>query len=135
MLYLDSSALVKLVALEPESAALFAFLAERTELVSSAVAGVEVRRAVNRLENSGHLRARADTVLGSVALLRIDDAILAAAGALEPRTLRSLDALHLASALSVRDELEGFLAYDRGLGEAARGQGLKVLAPGARGAV
>ena len=130
MLYLDSSALVKLVASEPESARLFAFLAGRAELVSSALSRVEVMRAVHRLDDAGELRARAESVLGSVALLRIDDAILTAAAALEPRTLRSLDALHLASALSVRDALEGFLAYDQGLAEAARRQGLKVRAPG-----
>lgn len=130
MLYLDSSALVKLVASEPESAALFEFLAGRSELVSSAVARVELTRAVNRLEEAGDLGVRAERVLGSLALLRIDDPILAAAGALAPRTLRSLDAIHLASALSVREELEGFVAYDHGLAEAARGHGLKVLAPG-----
>ena len=131
MLYLDSSALVKLVASEPESTALFGFLAGRSELLSSAVARVEVRRAVNRLGEAGGLAARAERVLESVALLRIDDPILAAAGALEPRTLRSLDAIHVASALSVREGLEGFVAYDRGLAEAAQGQGLTVLAPGA----
>ncbi len=131
MLYLDSSALVKLVASEPESAALFGFLAGRAELVSSAVARVEVLRAVRRLEDPGALAARAERILESLALLRVDDAILEAAGAVGPRSLRTLDALHLATALALGGELEGFLAYDRELAEAARGQGLTVLAPGA----
>ena len=131
MLYLDSSALVKLVAAEPESAALFRFLEGRSELVSSAVARVEVTRAVHRLGGAGGLADRAERVLESAALLKIDDATLEVAGALEPRTLRSLDAIHLAAALSVREGLEGFVAYDRGLLEAARDQGLEVLMPGA----
>lgn len=130
MLYLDSSALVKLVASEPESAALFRFLADRPELVSSAVARVELMRAIRRLGDEDDLAARAERVLGSLGLLRVDDAILAAAGAVEPRSLRGPEALHLATALSVRDELEGFVVYDRGLAEAAWWQGLVVLAPG-----
>ena len=130
MLYLDSSALVKLVASEPESPALFTLLGQWSELVSSAVARVEVTRAVNRLEAAGELEARARQVLGAVALLRIDDPILASAAALEPRALRTLDALHLAAALSLREELEGFVVYDRALAGAARQQGLTVLAPG-----
>ena len=131
MLYLDSSALVKLVASEPESAALFEFLAGRAEIVSSAIARVEVTRAVKRRGNEGELRERAERVLGSIALLRIDDAILTAAGTLGPKALRTLDAVHLATALSVREELEGLLVYDRDLAAAARGQGLTALAPGA----
>lgn len=131
MLYLDSSALVKLVASEPESAALFEYLTDRTELLSSAIARVEVTRAVHRQGNEGGLRERAERVLGSIALLRIDDAILTAAGALRSKTLRTLDAIHLVTALSVHDELEGVVVYDRGLAEAARGEGLTTLAPGA----
>lgn len=129
MLYLDSSALVKLVASEPESAALFGALAGRPELVSSALARVEVMRAVGRLDKAARLRARADRVLGSVALIRVDDALLEAAGELEPRRLRTLDALHLATALSLATALEGFVVYDLGLAEAARRHGLAVLAP------
>ena len=131
MLYLDSSALVKLVASEPESAALFAFLAGRTELTSSAIARVEVTRAVERRGEDGDLQERAERVLASIALLRIDDAVLTAAGTLQPKTLRTLDAIHLAAALSVREELEGVVVYDRDLAVAVRGQGLTALAPGA----
>ena len=131
MLYLDSSALVKLVAPEPESKALFGYLADRPELLSSALARVELMRAVRRLGNEGDLRARTEKVLGSVALLRVDDPVLTAANALEPSTLRSLDAIHLATALSVRDELESFVVYDRNLAAAAQAHGLSVSTPGA----
>ena len=129
MLYLDSSALVKLVASEPESAALFEFLAGRTELVSSAIARVEVTRAVRRRGDDRDLQERAEAVLGSLALLHVDDAVLTAAATLGPGSLRTLDAIHLASALSVREELEGALVYDRDLAEGAREEGLTVLAP------
>ncbi len=88
-------------------------------------------RAVKRLGDEGALQTRAERVLDSIALLRIDDSILATAGTLGPPTLRTLDAIHLATALSVRDALEGVIVYDRDLAEAAEVQGLTVLAPGA----
>src|SRR5579884_2432397 len=63
-------------------------------------------------------------------LVRLDEPLLDRAGELEPRTLRSLDAMHLAAALAIGPELGAFLTYDERLAEAARGVGLTVHAPG-----
>ena len=104
LLYLDSSAIVKLVLVEAESEALRDALAQYPERVSSALAAVEVRRAVRRVSPLRAVHQRADDVLAGIDLLQIDDPILTAAGALEPPLLRSLDALHLAAALAVADE-------------------------------
>lgn len=85
LLYLDSSALVKLVVAEPETTALLEFLAGWPDRVSSALALVEVRGAVKRIGAGPAVRRRATRVLARVALIRIDDAVLAAAA--RPREL------------------------------------------------
>jgi uncharacterized protein len=71
----------------------------------------------------------ARSLLHDMALIPIDDAVLDGAGSLDPERLRSLDALHLATALSVRNELGAFVTYDHRLAEAARGHELNVLSP------
>ena len=126
--YLDSSSLVKLVVREPESGALARFLRREKERVSSALARVEVVRAV-RAHGSGAV-ARATSVLARVHLLRVDDDVLADAAALDPPVLRSLDAIHLASARALGSELEGIVTYDTRMAEAARLLGISVFAPG-----
>jgi len=96
--------------------------------VSSALLGIEAIRACAR-----HGREYARTArewLMDVSLLPLDDVVLEAATALRPTGLRSLDALHLATALSVRKELGAFIAYDDRLAEAARQHGLPVVQPG-----
>jgi predicted nucleic acid-binding protein len=130
LLYLDSSAIVKLVALEPESGALHDWVSRRGDAVVSALAMVELQRAVRRLEDRSALKRRASTVLNRIALIQVDDAILHRAAHLETADLRSLDAIHLATALSIREHLEAFVVYDRRLGLAAESLGLKVTAPG-----
>ena len=127
--YLDASALVKLVAEERESSVLERFLAARPERVSSALARVEVLRSVGRSPLGIAGRRRAEDVLSRIALLRLSEDILAAAGALEPPTLRPLDALHLATALSMGPSLTDFVTYDLRLASAARAAGLDVFAP------
>ena len=127
---MDSSALVKLVAAEPQSDALFEFIADRSPVVSSALARVELLRAVKRAGDREQHKQRAEQVLASIALLRIDDGILGQAARLEPLALRTLDAVHLATAMVLGADLATFVAYDRQLLEAARAQGLKVVAPG-----
>ncbi len=129
VLYLDSSALVKLVAPEPETTALLALLEPRPEVVSSALARVEVLRAVVR--SGGRKRAieRARTVLSRVFLVAMDDPILEAAAALRPARLRSLDAIHLATALALRPDVETIVSYDDRLNAAARALELPVLTP------
>ncbi len=128
LLYLDSSALVKLVVAEPETSALMSFLASWPDRVSSALARVEVLRAVKRAGAGLAVRRRATRVLARVALVRVDEPVLAAAARLEPPALRSLDALHLATARSIYG-VAGIVTYDRRLGQAASRARLKVWAP------
>ena len=129
LLYLDSSAIVKLVAREPETDALVERLRTGADLVSSALARVEVARAVRRAGIPGVDLPRAEAVLDALALLRIDEAVLDAAGLMDPPDLRSLDAIHLASALSLGEALGALVTYDAQLASAARTSGLEVLAP------
>lgn len=129
MLYLDASAIVKLVAPEPESAALLAYLRSHPDVVCSALARVEVLRAVRRLQSAQRLAQRAEAVLDTITLVAIDDAILTAAANQMPSTLRSLDAIHLATALQVREDLEAMVVYDERLADAANDAGLTVEAP------
>src|SRR5262249_26963833 len=96
MVYLDSSALVKLVIAEPESAALRRYLRAEPERASCALARVEVLRAVRG--HSAMALTRARRLLQRLHLVAIDDDLLDAAAMLDPRVLRSLDAMHLAAA-------------------------------------
>jgi hypothetical protein len=127
--YLDSSAVAKLVLSEPESPALLEALSAWPDLVSSALSRVEVLRAVRRARAGVDVEARADGVLDRIALRPIGEDVLSRAIAIDPETLRSLDAIHLATALSFGEELESFVAYDAALSSAARDAGLQVLAP------
>lgn len=129
LLYLDSSALVKLVAREAETAALLSLLEPRPEVASSALARVEVLRAVGRAGGSKKSRERAREVLSRVALVAVDDPILEAAATLGPADLRSLDAIHLATALALQPEIEAIVSYDSRLNAAAKALGLSVLTP------
>lgn len=125
--YLDSSAIVKLVVAEAESAALLAHLRTRSVLVSSALARVEVIRAVRKHGAASVARAR--TILDRIHCLALDDATLDAAAMLDPTTLRSLDAIHLAAALTFEGELGEIVTYDTRMAEAAEGLDVEVLAP------
>jgi hypothetical protein len=129
--YLDSSAIVKLVQREGESSALRRFLTRRpdTPRVVSSLARVEVVRAVS----SGGSRAvaRARLVLDRLHELPIDRSLLDRAGLLDvSRALRSLDAIHLASALALGGTLQAVVTYDAGMAAAAEALGLEVTAPG-----
>jgi uncharacterized protein len=128
-LYLDSSAIVKLVAAEAESLALFGFVRRYEERLSSVLARVEVHRAVRRAGGSAAQRRRADRVLARVALVRLDEPIIVMASKLRPTDLRSLDAIHLATALSAPDDLAGIVTYDEGLARAAATARLRVFQP------
>ncbi len=130
LLYLDASALVKLVVAEPETPALLSLLKDYPDRVSSALSLVELHRALRRVEAPPAQHRRAAEVLMRIALLRLDDAILRQAAELAPADLRSLDAIHLATALSVVDDLAGFVGYDRRLNTGAARLKLRVLSPG-----
>ena len=112
---------------ESESAALLAELASWDGYVSSALLAVESIRACSRRSAEDGREAR--IWLEGISLLPLDEAILDRATELEPAGLRSLDALHLATALSIRDELGVFVAYDNRLAGAARKRGLPVAQP------
>jgi len=125
--YLDSSAIVKLVIAEPESAALRQHLRRRRPLVSSALARTEVLRAL--LGEVPEATARAQALLGHIDLLRINDRVLGTAGALLPAHLRSLDAIHLASALQLGTDLDSLVSYDHRMLDAAHHIGISVASP------
>jgi predicted nucleic acid-binding protein len=125
--YLDTSAFVKLVRSEPGSHALRAAIASDDAVVSSMLLVVEGRRAAARYGPPAPTRARA--ALAAITLLAIDDDTVETAAALEPLALRSLDAVHLAAALSLGDELGGLYCYDRRLCAAAAAHGLDVRCP------
>lgn len=118
---------------EPESEALRSWIAERPEQVSSVVAAIEVRRAILRSMPSAEAEdsrvERANFLVGSLGLLALDDAVVVAAGGVRPPTVRTLDAIHVATALTIPD-LEGVVTYDDRLAEAAREAGLAVFQPG-----
>jgi len=128
LLYLDSSALVKLVVAEPETTALLAFLAGWPHRISSALARVEVLRAVKRAGAGPAIGRRATRVLARIALIRIDDPVLAAAARVPPPELRTWDAIHVATARSL-DGLAGIVTYDARLGRAAARARIKVWSP------
>lgn len=125
--YLDSSALVKLAIDEPESAALRRYLRRRRPLVSSALARTEVIRALLLEGDEGVARGRA--VLGRVELARVNDRVLNAAGVLLPLDLRSLDAIHLATAGQLGPDLDQIITYDERMLDAAKRLRLKTASP------
>lgn len=127
--YLDSSALLKLVLPERESEPLRAALAAWPDWVTSRIAGVECHRAVRRLGRPSSLVARVRHVLASCTLLHVDEATLRLAEEIGEPHLRSLDAIHLAAALSMGDHPGAFVTYDDRLAVAARSFELVVIAP------
>ena len=137
--YLDTSALTKLVVQEQETDALRRFLRRggSARLVSSALARTELRRAVLRFadrsdvtdEQARAAAREATSLLRRLDLVRVGAPILDNAGRLGPARLRSLDAIHLATALALGPRLQVLVAYDERLVEAARQVGLSAEAP------
>jgi uncharacterized protein len=129
VIYLDSSALVKLALTEPESAALAAFLAGHPgqALVSSTLHRAEVLRAIWRAE-PGAL-PRAQRIIRRVTLVSLTHELLDNAGTVPPGTLPTSAAIHLASALMIKRDLTAFVCYDQALSDAAEAAGLPVAAP------
>lgn len=127
--YLDASALLKLVVAEAESDALLRFLRRHPIRVTSALSHVEVLRAVRHVGEAAATRAR--RVLARVQQLRIDEEVLEAAATLDPAVLRSLDAIHAASALALAEDLAAVLTYDQRMLGALAALDLPARAPGA----
>lgn len=134
LFYTDASALVKLVLSEPESGRLRAYLAD-ADLVSCELVLTEVPRAIRRAAARDRalpldlLIARAGETLDAVALVPLDRAVLAAAGALAEPALRALDAIHVTAAAAALP-LDAFVTYDERQAAAARLAGIRTVAPG-----
>jgi len=130
MIYLDSSALVKLALTEPESAALARWLADRADqpLVSSVLHRAEVPRAVWRAE-PGAL-PRSYRVIKRIAKVALTADVLDTSATLPPQALSPAQAIHLASALVLKRDLSAFVAYEECLLAAAADVGLPVASPG-----
>lgn len=126
LLYLDSSALVKLVHEELESRELHAVLDRWPVQTTSVVGDVEIRRVALRSGIGGD----ADAVLAALSLIELDEPVQRLARRVGSPALRSLDAIHLASALSLGDDLGAFCCYDSRLIADAEAAGLTVLSPG-----
>jgi predicted nucleic acid-binding protein len=127
VVYLDSSALVKLVIAEAESSPLRRYLTGEPERASCALARVEVLRAVRGSGSAALARAR--RLLQRLNIVQVDDELLEAAATLDPRVSRSLDAIHLAAAQLFGDELTAIVTYDRRMAAAASLVALPVAAP------
>ena len=132
MIYLDTAALVKLIRVEAESTALVAWLADRPgrSLVCSTLVEVELPRALRRSQPAALGSVAA--VLGRLHRVEINAAVRATAGAYMDPLLRSLDAIHLATAefLMSSGEVDcTFVTYDKRSAEAAEKAGLTVVAP------
>ncbi len=126
--YLDTSALVKLVVAEPETAALRIWLAAPDrDLVSCDLARTELLRAVRRAAPDRVTQAR--SVLDSITLIEVTAQTFEEAGRLDPTMLRTLGAIHLAAALDLGDDLDGIVTYDDRLAEAAQFNAIRVTAP------
>jgi predicted nucleic acid-binding protein len=130
VIYLDSSALLKLLYEEPESAALAEWLSAHvaSPMVSSELAKVEVLRACRRIKADPLPAAR--NLLAQLDLIPLTSDLVEDAADIGEANLRSLDAIHLASAVSIRSDLATFIAYDLRLGGAAVAAGLNLLRPG-----
>lgn len=129
--YLDTSAFVKLVVKEPESNALKRALARWPQRGSSALLRTEAVRALRRSGNDRYV-AKARRLMRAVHLVQLNEVLLDRAADLPVPTLRSLDSVHLASAMSLGPDLGIVFAYDSRLKQAAEALGLHVDSPGER---
>jgi uncharacterized protein len=127
LIYLDTSAFLKLVKPEPETAAFEAFVDGRADFVASALLAVEARRGA--LRRAPRSLPRVDLLLRDVELVAMSPAIVESASRLPDPLLRSLDAIHLATAILLRSDLELFVTYDSRLADAAAAYGIPTAGP------
>lgn len=128
IVYADSSSLAKTLIDEPESGATIAVLRSASAVVISELAHVELRRLHHRLGLVDADR-RVDDLLTRCNVVRLDRALLLAAGRLSGADLGSFDAIHLATALQLRGHLASFVTHDLVLGRAAQAHDLDVATP------
>lgn len=127
MIYIDTSALLRVIFPDDTTPALQRYLGRDPALVSSALLRVEARRGTVR---RAPLRLpQVDVVLSEVEVVGIGDAVVESAGRLSDPNLRSLDAIHLATALLINEDVDALLTYDIRLADAARAHGLEVVSP------
>jgi predicted nucleic acid-binding protein len=126
--YLDTSAFLKLIVAERESEALRRFLVRWPERASASLLRTETVRALRRAGYDSHV-GPARRLLKTIRLIRLDEPLLDRAGELDPREMRSLDAIHLGAALSVGSDLGVLVTYDEHLAVAARNSGISVASP------
>ena len=126
-LYLDTSAVGRVLLAEPDSEAILAEVGRFERRMASRLLAVELRRLALR----HRLRDAADRLLAAISLLPLSEATLAAAESIEPASVATLDAIHLAAALELFDAelIDTVLTYDERLAEGAGHHGLTVLAP------
>lgn len=132
VIYLDTSAAVKLFKQEPESVALDQWLADQGSalVLTSDLTRCELRRALEAAGVGQGARREAEEWLADCALIRLSRELCDRAGALTPGArLRSLDALHTTAAQSLGQALAAFVAYDQRLVDAAKQVGLPVCSP------
>jgi len=127
--YLDSSAFVKLFLPEPDSAALTRYLASRPLRVSALLLRTETLRAAVRATLSPQRMLLVRTLLDGLVFIGADVTLSDEAGIMRPPELRSLDAIHLASARTLGRKLEALVTYDQRLGGAAAWYGITVVSP------
>lgn len=132
LLYLDASAIVKLVVRERETDALMRYIGG-ADLVSSEISEIEVPRAAYLRTGDVESVTRAETTLRRFSLVALDDELRREAARARPADLRSLDAVHLVSCLRLAEQLEAVVVYDRRLAAAVRTHGLRVEAPSVSG--
>lgn len=125
MIFLDTSAAVKALIAEAESAAVLRLFAEGAEFVASHLLAVELHAVADRRSLSHEV---ADDLLAHVALVSLDEETISLAIGLRSG-LRTLDALHLATAIRLKDTISAVLTYDQALADAARQSGLTVTSP------
>jgi uncharacterized protein len=126
--YVDASALAKLLVEEPRGDDLRAFLAPFDRQATSIVGRVELERTVAR--RAPDRRADVAALLDDLMIVALEPEVARAAAAVGPSTLRTLDAIHLASAALLGEDLEAFVTYDRRLADAAAALGMPVASPG-----
>ena len=123
--YVDASALVKLVIAEADSLELLHWYLEAERVITNRIGLIETERAVSRRD---HDPERLRAVLGQLEVFELDDDLGRRAGALAPASLRTLDAIHVATALTI-GSIDAFVTYDDRQAEAARAVGLPVVRP------